>query len=247
MTENKNSVYFNGIRFSSLNLDNVVNEILSGGVRSHIHLAAASTITEASSDFQLRVILNDGITLCDSKPMSKWLNFRGSRIQQIRGADLFRETLKKSNIDNRHYFLGGTEETLEKLIQSIESNYPSASIAGFFSPPFGQPSSDEIKSWTERVQNSEANIVWIGLGSPKQDFVSSQIANATGKSVIAVGAAFDFLGGTVSEAPHFIQVIGFEWLYRLLSEPRRLWKRYTVGNVKFIMLLLRDFVANSRA
>ncbi len=247
MTENLNLVCFNGIGFSTLNLDKLASEILAGGIKSHIHLAAASTVTEASSDSELRNILNGGITLCDSKPLATWLNFRGKRIEQIRGTDLFREVLRKSNFENRHFFLGGTSETLQKLIHKIESDYSSVSIAGFFSPPFGQPSSDAIQSWSEKVQNCGTDILWIGLGSPKQDLVSSQIAMATGKTVIAVGAAFDFLAGTINEAPRYIQALGLEWLYRLFSEPKRLWKRYTIGNMKFIMLLIRDFLARKRS
>ena len=190
--------------------------------------------------------MNHGITICDSKPLSAWLSYRGYKIDQIRGVDLFREILKLSAEHNKHFFLGGTDNTLNKLIDRVKNDYPSAGIAGFFSPKFGHPSEVEIQSWSNIVKNSGANILWIGLGSPKQDFVSYEMSIITGKTVIAVGAAFDFLAGTVREAPRIVQVLGLDWFYRFCSEPKRLWQRYTIGNLKFIILLLKDLSQNSR-
>jgi N-acetylglucosaminyldiphosphoundecaprenol N-acetyl-beta-D-mannosaminyltransferase len=235
---------FNGIGIFTPSLDELVSELLTHQIKSHVHLAAASTITEASVDSQLRRVLNQGITICDSRPLSKWLNLKGHANEQIRGTDLLRATLKSSNRDTKHYFLGGSESTLGKLVERIKYEYPSAVIAGAYSPPFGHPSNDDIQRWTIKVIDSEANILWIGLGSPKQDFVALDMALSTAKTVVAIGAAFDFLAGTVSEAPRFVQVLGLEWFYRLCSEPKRLWRRYTIGNLKFILLLLRDHLKN---
>jgi N-acetylglucosaminyldiphosphoundecaprenol N-acetyl-beta-D-mannosaminyltransferase len=235
-------VSISGIRIFNESLNGLVNDILNQKVVSHVHLAAASTITEASVDRRLHQILNNGITICDSKPLSRWLKLKGYKIEQIRGTDLLRQVLKESNRNCKHYFLGGTEQTISKLINKIEGDYPNCSIVGFYSPPFSIPSTEEIERWSERIAASNANIVWVGLGSPKQDFVAHDLALVTGKTVIAVGAAFDFLAGTVSEAPRATQALGLEWLYRLYSEPKRLWRRYTIGNVKFMMLLLRDIL-----
>ncbi len=237
---------FNGIKISLKNFDTIVDEILNNKIQSHLHLAAASTITEASHDLQLQEILNHGITLCDSNPLSKWLKFKGQSVQQIRGTDLLRGILAKSGAQNKHFFLGGTSKTMKTLIEKIEVEYPSAYISGFFSPPFGEPSDEEVTQWGLMVKQSGANILWIGLGSPKQDFVAHHISKGTVTTVIAVGAAFDFLAGSVREAPRFIQVIGFEWFFRFLSEPRRLWRRYTFGNWKFIMLMINDLTNDKR-
>ena len=89
------------------------------------------------------------------------------------------------------------------------------------------------------LKESKAQVVWVGLGTPKQDFVVHEISKQMPITAIAVGAAFDYLAGTLAETPKVIQKIGFEWLYRLIKEPRRLWRRYLLGNIKFIWISIK--------
>jgi N-acetylglucosaminyldiphosphoundecaprenol N-acetyl-beta-D-mannosaminyltransferase len=92
----------------------------------------------------------------------------------------------------------------------------------------------DVEVFSQAVQSSTANLVWVGLGTPKQDFIASRLTRLTEVNTVCVGAAFDFYAGTQKQAPLFLRQIGMEWFFRLVTEPRRLWKRYLVGNMIFI-------------
>ena len=111
-------------------------------------------------------------------------------------------------------------------------------IVGVESPPFRVLSADELAQQDDRVLSSGADIVWVGLGTPKQDIESERLAAALPIVAVAVGAAFDFTAGTLQEAPAWMKSVGLEWFYRLIKEPRRLWKRYVFGNLRFLKAAL---------
>ena len=139
-----------------------------------------------------------------------------------------------------HYLLGSDADTLAALVTAIRYRFPGVSIAGTDSPPFRDPSQGELVDRDERIRRSGAHVVWVGLGTPKQDYEVARLASATGTVAIAVGAAFDFVAGTKPQAPLWMQRSGLEWLFRLASEPRRLWRRYLFGNARFIRAALRS-------
>lgn len=138
----------------------------------------------------------------------------------------------------KHFLLGSTEDVLGLLESQLRKRFPDAIIVGLESPPFRPLSSGEQAAQDARIVQSNADIVWIGLGTPKQDFEAQRVATCLGVTTIAVGAAFDFTAGTVREAPAWISNAGFEWMFRLLREPRRLWRRYLIGNFGFIRALI---------
>jgi N-acetylglucosaminyldiphosphoundecaprenol N-acetyl-beta-D-mannosaminyltransferase len=131
---------------------------------------------------------------------------------------------------------------LGKLLAKISFDYPQAVIAGSLSPKFGDFDAKEIRRIDSAIRESHANIVWVGLGTPKQDYEATRISQTCNVPAVAVGAAFDFLAGTKNEAPQFLQGIGLEWLYRLLSEPRRLWRRYLIGNLQFLVIATKQLL-----
>jgi N-acetylglucosaminyldiphosphoundecaprenol N-acetyl-beta-D-mannosaminyltransferase len=139
-----------------------------------------------------------------------------------------------------HYFYGSTPQTLAKLLAGVAEWAPAARIVGAYAPPM-MPWSDEsgvqdaVQIWQARP-----DLVWVGLGTPKQDYAVRVLADAVGVPCVAVGAAFDFLSGEVREAPRWLHGTGFEWILRLASEPRRLWRRYLLGNSRFVVLLFRE-------
>ncbi|GAA5193163.1 hypothetical protein GCM10023346_17170 [Arthrobacter gyeryongensis] len=145
---------------------------------------------------------------------------------------------RNSNV--KHFLLGSTNDTLRKLNEELTSRYPGIEIVGQLSPPFRDQSPSELAAQDKFISDSEAQIVWVGLGTPKQDFEVLRLANRLPVVAVAVGAAFDFVAGTKKEAPVWIRKIGFEWLFRLLSEPRRLWRRYLFGNFEFLRATLRN-------
>jgi len=124
----------------------------------------------------------------------------------------------------------------------LMSRYPSFRVVGTDSPPYSPPTDDELIALATRIRLSDATIVWVGVGTPKQDFLVDRLSRQLSCPIVPVGAAFDFLAGNVKAAPEFLHGSGFEWLYRLLREPRRLWRRYTVGNARFVYALLRERV-----
>ena len=141
----------------------------------------------------------------------------------------------------RHFLLGATEDTLAALREALHVHYPGATIAGSYAPPFAPYSRESIAEWCEVVRESQADLVWVGLGTPKQDYAVNDLASELSRPCVAVGAAFDFVAGTVDEAPERLHGSGLEWLYRLASEPRRLWRRYLFGNLAFLVLVLKNW------
>jgi len=212
---------------------------------NHYHLTAVSTFNFAMDHPQFKDILNSGVVICDSKPIFLTLKILKNSVEMIRGTDFMRCVLKSDPGLRNHFFIGSNSEKLFKLCEFISTNYPNVRIAGTFSPPF----TDHENIINLILQNQElktADIVWVGLGSPKQDYVAAEISKKLNVSAIGIGAAFDFLTGYAREAPRIFRLSGFEWFYRLIIEPKRLWRRYLFGNLKFIRLAFRAFMQSFR-
>lgn len=208
----------------------------------HVHLANAYTIALADRDDAYRRLINDGLVFADGKPIT-WFSrlFRDDPcIERVRGPQLFLDVLdigRSSGV--RHFLLGSTDETLERMRVRLTSRFEGLEIVGSYSPPFRPLTAEEVAAQDALIRDSGADIVWIGLGTPKQDVEAARLAPIAGRPTVAVGAAFDFSGGTLREAPNWMQRAGLEWLFRLASEPRRLWRRYLLGNPRFVWAVLR--------
>lgn len=214
------------------------------GVPGHVHLVNAYTVALASQSKTYRECLqHPAVNLPDGKPLS-WISKlfgQSPVIRQVRGPQLFLDTFDAGQPAGiKHFLLGSTEEVLSKLRHNLLKQFPGAQIVGMESPPFRVLTATEHAAQDDRIVKSGAQIVWVGLGTPKQDFEVRRLAEATGLLAVAVGAAFDFSAGTVREAPVWMRNAGFEWLFRLLSEPRRLWRRYLFGNVAFIRTVITE-------
>jgi N-acetylglucosaminyldiphosphoundecaprenol N-acetyl-beta-D-mannosaminyltransferase len=214
-------------------------------VPQHFHLIAASTFYGIKNSKPLQESLNSGVNFCDSKPLSSWITLRGIDCPQIRGTDLLREVLRICDSKVGHFFIGTTNENLSKLVSTISEEYSHIKISGKFAPPFSMPTEAELSEWGFLIQQSKAEIVWLSLGSPKQDIVAAQLSKLVSAKIVAVGAAFDFFSKSKAEAPVFVQKIHLEWLFRFIKEPRRLWKRYTVGIAYFAYLVIKDLTVRS--
>ena len=148
-------------------------------------------------------------------------------------------TAKRPDIG--HFLLGGSQSTLEKLEAFFSNKFPSTNIAGSYSPPYGQWDIAEQERIEEKIRQSGASLIWVGLGCPKQEHWMARHLDRLPEGVyFGVGAAFAFHAGDVPQAPSFLQKSGLEWLYRLAMEPRRLLRRYVVFNSLFIFFWLRD-------
>ncbi len=141
----------------------------------------------------------------------------------------------------RHLFIGGTEELLGVLKEKLQERFPRLQMAPSYAPPFGEWSADEDARMIAHIRDARAQFVWIGLGCPKQEHWLARNKGQLPAGVYsAVGAAFAFHAGRVRQAPLWVQRLGMEWLFRLVAEPRRLWRRYFVYNSLFVGYLLRD-------
>ena len=182
-------------------------------------------------------VQNGGImAIPDGGPLSSVGRKRGfSEMERTTGPDYLKEVLKISAEEGyRHYFYGSTEETLEKLRKALEEEYPGVQVAGMYSPPFRALSKEEDEDIIRMINDSKADFVWIGLGAPKQERWMAEHQGKVEGFMVGVGAAFDYLAGNISRAPMWMQKANLEWLYRLLQEPKRLFKRYFYTNTKFI-------------
>jgi N-acetylglucosaminyldiphosphoundecaprenol N-acetyl-beta-D-mannosaminyltransferase len=177
------------------------------------------------------LIKNSYLSIVDGKIFGYTVMFwsRIRKINQIRGIDFMRLCLENDENNEpyfqSHFFLGGTRETLRLIEEEIKSKLPHLD-ANYYSPPFSPLSEIDTELLVAQIKRAKPDVVWVGLGTPKQDYVVSALSKSLNTPVVAVGAAFDFLAGTKSESPKRLQVLGLEWLHRLISEPKRLWKRY---------------------
>jgi len=209
-----------------------------------VRLVNAWCVVLAEDDDAYRQVVNGpGLSLPDGAPVVAAMRKQsgGESAQRVRGPSLFEAVLERGqHTELRHFLLGGAPDTLEALIAKIGAKYPDATIAGSWSPPFVPLDDATTTRAAEMATSARADIIWVGMGAPKQDILAARIAERTGRTAVGVGAAFDFLAGTVREAPVWMQRVGMEWLFRLLAEPRRLWKRYLVGNVRFLFIAGRS-------
>ena len=207
-----------------------------------VHFCNAFTLALADTNANYSKVLNSGtFRFCDGMPLV-WVGRKlypelGNAWERVYGPDVMSGVLSAVNSRARtirHYLLGASPQTMARLVDRIGQSWPYATIAGFESPPFRAPTSLELRERDERIRLSGANIVWVGLGTPKQDYEAARLAQSCGVMAIAVGAAFDFIAGTKAQAPAWLQSSGLEWAFRLASEPSRLWYRYAWGNSRFL-------------
>ena len=136
----------------------------------------------------------------------------------------------------RHYFFGSTDTTLERLEQRLRAAHPGLHVVGTQSPPFRPLSEAEIAAAAAEIRAAGTEILWVGLGAPKQNFIAERLReHRAAPVIITIGAAFDFASGVKRRAPGWMQKLGLEWLFRMIQEPRRLGRRYAVGNFRFIL------------
>lgn len=240
------------MRIDALQLDDAVSQLLlsrHGQARS-VHLCNAYTLSLAARDDSFRQVLNQGdLNLPDGTPVA-WVGRRhGHRHMRGRvyGPDLFERTIEQGREQGlRHHLYGSTPQVVENLKAALVRRY-GVHVVGAESPPFRDLTDEEVADLRERVADAGADIVWLGLGTPKQDLFAERMKGELGATLVAVGAAFDFMAGTKKQAPRWVQQRGLEWLYRLATEPRRLWRRYLIGNSVFLCSVLRSLVAGDDA
>ena len=162
--------------------------------------------------------------------------FKNKQSDRLYAPDMMLETAKVAHERGYSFFLyGGSPGAPERMAEHLRKTAPDLDIAGMLSPPFRKLTPEEDDAICKKILDSGANIVWVGLGSPKQDvWIAEHLEKLPGCTLIASGATFDFFSGRIQQAPRWIRDTGFEWLFRLTQDPKRLWKRYTLYNALFL-------------
>lgn len=170
-----------------------------------------------------------------------WLGRRaGLPVERTCGPDLMDRVMADSARSGlRHYFYGGKPGVAEQLRRVFLARYPGLQVVGHCTPPFRDLSDDEVAAVAERLNASGADVVWVGLSTPKQEFLMGRLAPMVSATLIGVGAAFDYHTGQIKRAPRWMQRSGVEFIHRLMSEPRRLWRRYLIMAPRFVWLVAR--------
>lgn len=243
----------NGVRLDPLAPDELpgsIDRLLACG-RSHVvHFLPAHPTVLARRDPEYRALLNRGdVNLVDGAAVALALRLYGCRAHRITGSTAL-QLLVGAGIEagTRHYLFGGTEEVVNSLRLRLEQDYPGVEIVGAESPPFRELGPDDLEAARDRMRSAGAQLVWVGLGSPKQDRVAEALRLLDAAPVLlCVGAAFDFVSGAKRRAPRWMRAIGMEWSFRLVQEPRRLWRRYLIGNAEFLAGVVRDRLRREHA
>lgn len=210
---------------------------------SNVH----TTVMAHENKDYLRVQNGAVLALPDGSPLSSYSRKTGQEnAKRVTGPDLMKEMLLRSKnavkVDEnssrnfRHFFYGSTQETLDKLKVVLSEKYKDAEIVGMISPPFRELTPEEDMDYIELINKAKPDFVWVGLGAPKQEIWMAAHENKINAIMIGVGAAFDYESGNIKRAPKWMQKMSLEWLYRLMQDPKRLFKRYLVTNVKYIWL-----------
>jgi N-acetylglucosaminyldiphosphoundecaprenol N-acetyl-beta-D-mannosaminyltransferase len=224
-------------------LDDVAAALACGTLTGGVHLCNAYTLALADERPELaEVLAADAANLPDGMPLVWWAKKQGvESAARVYGPDLMERVLDVGReAGTKHYLFGSTPSVLAALQSAIEERWPGADVVGAESPPFRDLTDEELGEVAERADEVGATVVWVGMGTPKQDMLVHRMANLSGQAFVAIGAAFDFIAGTKRQAPRWIMKLGMEWAYRLATEPRRLWKRYLVYNWKFVRVLWRS-------
>jgi N-acetylglucosaminyldiphosphoundecaprenol N-acetyl-beta-D-mannosaminyltransferase len=233
-----------GVGISAIDLPQAVGEIerwMADGTAQYVNVCTVHTVMECRRDERLRRIVNgSGMSTPDGMPLVWLSRLHGySNAGRVYGPDLMLAVCDRAQATGRrHFFYGGAPGVAERLACALRTRYPALIVAGTYSPPYRAADTDEDGDVLAAINAAAPDIVWVGLGTPKQDYwVSRHRDRLTAPVLIAVGAAFDFHAGLLRQAPRWMQRSGLEWLFRLVQEPRRLAFRYLVYNPLFVLLV----------
>lgn len=232
----------------ALSWDDAIGRITTWGAAResrYVCICNVHSVVTTTTDLEFKVAVNSAdMATPDGAPIAWALRRLGHPGQaRINGPDLMMKYLAVAERKGQTvFFYGSTESTLAKLRTALGAKFPRLKIGGTYSPPFRPLSVDEDNAIVNQINDSGANVVFVGLGCPKQEKWMAEHRGRINAVMIGVGAAFDYHAGVIKRAPLWWQNNGLEWLYRLGSEPRRLFMRYTVTNTLFVFGFMRQMV-----
>ena len=228
---------------SYVNTCDRIEQLVQNSSSAYIVAANVHVVMSAYWDREYRQVLDNAeIVTPDGMPLVWAMRSLGVKKQKrVYGPDLMLAWCERAAREGLSiYLFGATAETLERLEENLMAKFPNLAIAGKHSPPYLEWRSPDFASQLdldlETIRASEAKVVFVALGCPKQEFWMSLAQGQLQAVMIGVGAAFDFHSGQVSQAPRWMMASGLEWLYRFIQEPKRLWRRYLINNPCFVIL-----------
>ncbi len=241
-----------GVGISAINMGQTLaafDEWIRNKSQRYVCVTPAHAVMDCYRDPALRRIFNaSGLTTPDGMAIVWLLRLRGQQgVSRVYGPDLMLNICGLSVEKGwRHFLYGGEPGVAECLKSKLEAEYQGIQIAGIYSPPFRRLTEEEESELIHSINSARADIVWVGISSPKQERWMSEHLGIVGASVmVGVGAAFDFLSGRKPQAPRWAQRLGLEWAFRLFTEPKRLWPRYSQYPL-FVLLVLAQFLGLRR-
>jgi N-acetylglucosaminyldiphosphoundecaprenol N-acetyl-beta-D-mannosaminyltransferase len=224
---------------------------IAEGRREYVCVAAVHTVMACAEDPELReAVLASSLTVPDGQPLVWAMNALGHDLpSRVYGPELMARHCERSARTGARLFLygGRNQGALVQLALNLRTQYPGLRIVGGYAPPFRPLDPDEEAAIAGEINRSGADVVWVGIGVPKQEkWMAAMRERLDAPVLVGVGAAFDFHAGLTAQAPNWIQSLGLEWLFRLATEPRRLWKRYLRYNPRFVAGFLRQYVRHQR-
>ena len=231
------------------NLDTALISIIklsSHAKGAYICVSNVHMCMETFDSLPFRKVVNRAdFVIADGRPISWAQQLMGhDRARQVRGQDIMSALCEKSNNSELSvgFYGGSSEAVLEKIQHNLKQQFPNIKITYAYAPPFRALSDEEDGQLIESINSANVDILFVGIGCPKQEYWMSEHRASLNCVMLGVGAAFDFIAGNKKYAPRWVQKIGLEWLFRLLSEPKRLWMRYLKQNPRFIYYFARQLI-----
>lgn len=234
-----------GVQVDAITMDEAIaalDRLVIERSKGYFVFCTVSTVLSARDDPRVaRAVEEATLVTPDGMPLV-WIGRRSSKkpVERVYGPDFLRAVFERGS-PVRHFFYGGAPGVAEQVAASLTREYPKSEISGWFSPPMdlGVDGLDDASA--AAIGAARPDVVWVGLGHPKQELWMNAVGERLDVPVLAgVGAAFDFISGVKKEAPAWMKRLGLQWLHRLAAEPRRLWRRYILGNARFVWLLMRE-------
>lgn len=223
-----------------------IDAVIAAGSREYVCVAATHTVMASQEDPELRAaVLGSSLTVPDGQPLVWALRAYGHPLDdRVYGPELMERACARAARSGARIFLygGRDEQALADLVAQLGERHPGLTIAGTYKPVYRPLSVDEQREVAAAINAARPDIVWVGLGVPRQEkWMATMRGQLDAPMLVGVGAAFDFLSGTVAQAPSWIQRAGLEWLFRLTREPKRLWRRYLRYNPRFVVGFAREW------
>ena len=223
---------------------NQVSEVLNTSTKNRVAICNANTLVRSVRNVNIRNSINNfTIKAPDGFPVAKALSFlTKQKFSRVDGYKVFLQTIENGlDQGTKHYFFGNNDEITQLMIDQLIERFPKIKITGYLCPKF-MSANELVDKYKDEIESINTDIIWVSLGFPKQELFIDALCNEidTTANFVGIGAVFEWVAGTKKKAPEWVANLGFEWLLRLLQDPKRLYKRYLIDNTLFILYFLRQ-------